>query len=481
MRLLYTVLQTLLLSGSTYSACNKADTTVDEASEFSLIYGFPLLAYSNLVIPAFETGVGSNTFIKRTNLSGSDDKDVVRPNTDTLYAASLVDLALNDVIVTAPSITDRYWDLAFYDVYGNNYANVGTIKKTPSGKYHIRYAVEANEQPGLQLCDGDCADCKGFINSPTIYGYILTRILVRDNGTDLSKVHDLEDQFCIFPVARNCPHKRPAPPLSPDMFYASLSNDTATKIMQMTARIAPNNPARNISDQSRVDAMLDKAGIRNGVYTPPAGTDLAKADEQAKKAVAAHATKPENFVQVGNGWSSLVPSAQGDYYTDYKMRAFVANEGYLALVATEAVYPTHREPNGDLSLNVGPREAYLVTFVDDKPPLAPLGFWSMTTYTADQFLVPNSINQYSLGDRSNLTYPDGEPLYGGTTQKRAFQILVQPADAAPPSNWTSNWLPAPAGGGDFSLTFRIYGPTKAITNGSYTFPLLEKRSAITNS
>lgn len=49
-----------------------------------------------------------------------------------------------------------------------------------------------------------------------------------------------------------------------------------------------------------------------------------------------------------------------------------------------------------------------------------------------------------------LTYPDGEPVYGNSSNPKrdgVFQVLVQPANVKPPANWTSNWLPAPSGGG----------------------------------
>jgi Protein of unknown function (DUF1214) len=57
-----------------------------------------------------------------------------------------------------------------------------------------------------------------------------------------------------------------------------------------------------------------------------------------------------------------------------------------------------------------------------------------------------------LHEQSNITYPDGSLVYGGgSTTDGPFEILLQAADVAPPANWSSNWLPAPAGGGNFSV------------------------------
>jgi Protein of unknown function (DUF1214) len=65
--------------------------------------------------------------------------------------------------------------------------------------------------------------------------------------------------------------------------------------------------------------------------------------------------------------------------------------------------------------------------------------------------VPNGLDRYSLGDRSNLTYSDGTQVYADPSSNDAFSILIQPADMEPSKNWTKNWLPAPKGGGIFTV------------------------------
>ncbi|KAI1774301.1 hypothetical protein F4818DRAFT_442453 [Hypoxylon cercidicola] len=92
-------------------------------------------------------------------------------------------------------------------------------------------------------------------------------------------------------------------------------------------------------------------------------------------------------------------------------------------------------------------ESYTLRF-SGKPPVTDIGFWSITMYDLKGTLMPNSINRYSLGDRSNLTYPDGTLVYD-TDVEAPFDIEVQAYQ--PPADWTSNWLPSPGTPGPFGM------------------------------
>lgn len=85
-----------------------------------------------------------------------------------------------------------------------------------------------------------------------------------------------------------------------------------------------------------------------------------------------------------------------------------------------------------------------------------------------------------MGDRSGIRYPNGRLVYGGnsTSDGDEFQILVQAADKIPPANWTSNWLPAPSGGGSMSALLRFYEAKDDLLNGSYVYPKVTKQAAI---
>jgi hypothetical protein len=199
----------------------------------------------------------------------------------------------------------------------------------------------------------------------------------------------------------------------------------------------------------------------------------------------AAAADPKNINPENNGWSVLSPKYVGIYGTNYALRTLIGLTGYLALANPYAVYPTWANKSSGSAnafLYLARDGAILVTF-SGKPPLQEAGFWSLTAYGSDYFLIPNDRGVYALGDRSNITYSDGTRVYGasssGSSGERTYQILLQPADVASPANWTSNWLPAPSGGGDVIAQLRFFIAKESLIDGSYQYPLVEKMSAIT--
>lgn len=372
-------------------------------------------------------------------LATSASQAVVRPNVDTLYSTAVIDLSHHDVVVDIPVVKDRYWVFPFYDAYGNNYINLGSIEKSKAGKYILHFNADDKENAGVQLCSDPerCDGLQGYVNAPTPYGLIVVRYAVKDTAGDLQQIHALQNQSGLHTVEKGgrTSYRSTVPTLTLSMLNSSLSADPAMKIMQLTARIAPHNPPRNMSDLARVNHMLQKSGVRDGVYKAQKGQNLTAAYLASEMAMSKAASEPQNVHSLGNGWQELAPTSQGDYGENYAMREYVAYFGYLALKATEALYPSYSA--GQEGLHLGPRESYIFTF-SSKPPMAQYGFWSLTAYNAEEYLIPNTLNRYVLSDRSNLTHADGSLVYDGNAHgDGSFQLLVQPADVTPPKNWTS--------------------------------------------
>lgn len=97
---------------------------------------------------------------------------------------------------------------------------------------------------------------------------------------------------------------------------------------------------------------------------------------------------------------------------------------------------------------------YIMRFpVNGLPPNN--AFWSLTMGDAKNRFVANSVNRYSVSDRSGLV-----PNADGTVD-----IYIQ---NTVPVGYESNWLPAPSG--KFILWLRVYMPGEAILGGKYNVP-----------
>lgn len=82
-------------------------------------------------------------------------------------------------------------------------------------------------------------------------------------------------------------------------------------------------------------------------------------------------------------------------------------------------------------------------------------FWSLTMGDAKNRFVANSINRYSVSNRSGLV-----PNADGS-----LEIYIQ---NTAPAGHEANWLPAPAG--NFILWLRVYIPGASILDGTYKVP-----------
>jgi hypothetical protein len=305
---------------------------------------------------------------------------------------------------------------------------------------------------------------KGVITSATAWGSMMIRIVTFGNSTDLEAVLQIESQIDIKPVSRFGLPSGPAltsqtlqqrNTLTAAAFKLpyQLNESDVTEILQLMAAIEQYNPPANRSDYEIVQDTFRAAGVSGSRYMPPHGLNLTLANSIiAENFSTALAAPPNpNYIELGNYWINIIPALCGDFSDvspdNYLLRAYTAYSGYLQLVSTQAIYPEYIPDDTD-GLTVSTNESYIVHF--SGPP--PTAFWSLTLYD-DNYLIPNPLNRFSLHEQSNLAYAaDG-----------SYDILLQAANVAPPSNWTSNWLPAQSGGGAFSMNCEsnmAFGPLK---------------------
>lgn len=117
----------------------------------------------------------------------------------------------------------------------------------------------------------------------------------------------------------------------------------------------------------------------------------------------------------------------------------VALVGLGANTVDVAIYPKTAVDETGAALTG--EKTYTLHF-ETLPPTLEGGFWSVTAYGEDDFLIDNSIDRYCINDRSDFKLnADG-----------TLDIIL--SKDAPED--TSNWLPV--SDGEFHLFMRIYVP-----------------------
>lgn len=135
--------------------------------------------------------------------------------------------------------------------------------------------------------------------------------------------------------------------------------------------------------------------------------------------------------------------SEEELHYNYLNRATGVGAGIFGNSPAEAMY------QGKSMVDAKPGDKYVLHFDADKlPPIHDNGFWSVTMYNLPQrLLFHNSLERYTLGNRSNLKYnKDG-----------SLDLYLQ--NEAPSKDKVSNWLPTPKSG-PFFYILRMYIPKR---------------------
>lgn len=330
------------------------------------------------------------------------------------------------------------------------------------------------------------------------------RLLLLNRPGDADAISTIQDRITLETIPRSGKDKcTKYPPLTTDLINVTglsppsyvapqqfnLAN--VSSLFNVVAKVASYNlPASNV-DNKEVLQNLTIAGIRDGTYTPPASLNLTAVQSSVKASLAA-AAADQDYVAYGSPgwrWTKYI----GNFGYHYDLRAAVTVLGYLSITIDQNLPPLFVGLNKTGANYHQDDEALILSF-HSKPPVD--RFWSLTAYDAEGFLVPNPLDRYGLGDRSNLTYPDGKLVYGNDSSDGEFQVLFQNFETKPPTNWTNNWLPTPANGSSFNfycefkchtlreyhiliiLIVRMYGAQDAALNGEWEYPTFKVQPAV---
>ena len=374
-----------------------------------------------------------NFMLPRFTLADATSREVTTPNNDTLYGSVWLDLASGPIILTVPSLPGRYNSATVMSLQTDNTAIIGTRTGSQGGRYAI-------VGPGYS---GPTPEGTTLIRSASNDAWLLIRVLV-DGPKDLDNAVKAISGYAIdWADGRDIPVPTiaPAPP----------KPDAKTFINAVNEALARSADAPALQAHAAQHAAL---GIGSGwdSLTPEQKTLW------TKSLPALMAELKNGMADAGdviNGWS--YPRAGiGDFGEDDDLRSLIALGGLGALPRTEAMYLSARTDAAGAPLSGS--KAYTVTL----PPNLPVGgFWSLTMYQIESdgrlFFVPNPLNRFAIGDRSQQMRSNRDGSY---------DIFIQPT--APSGERVVNWLASP--NGKFALVFRAYLPKAELLDGSFRLP-----------
>ena len=435
----------------------------EDIAALAYIWGFPLVSmerqFNYVTNPNIPPGVGrgpANSASCARDLVNASFTDVVKPNSDTLYCLTQLDLKKEPVVLVVPPITDRYYVFQFLDAYTNDFAYIGTRVSEPGGGTYLITGPEWN---------GQVPEGMTRIWSPTNLAWIVNRLLVK-GPSDLPTVHEIQDKIIVKPLSLvqgngTSTLAQPAAtqinaskdvPIGPQ---PDLIAPTGIKIFDEIGAAMAHNPL-NPPDPVLV-TKLTSMGIG------PGKVPSTEANEKIKAALESGITVGQKLIDqkvaklgtLVNGW--LITPQAGVWGTDYLFRAAFAQTGIGANIAQEAFYPAAFTNSEGKPFNGN--SSYVIHFEPGQTP--PVNaFWSISMYNDKSLFVDNPINRYSIGKFT-------EGLKNNTDG--SLDIYVQ--RSSPAADKESNWLPSAEG--EFTMAMRLYLSQPQILNGTWQLPLVQ--------
>ena len=363
------------------------------------------------------------------------------PNNDTVYSGAIMDFSDEPMILSLPDIEGRYWSVQVANPYTENQFYIGSRATGGKGGHHAFIAPDwQGELP------------EGVVPHRLDYsaGMIALRIeVIPENEQDLRELNKLQRQAVITSLSNFSDESKrgqadlPSGILPRPSFEGELAFFQLMSAMMNYYPPAPQHEA--VVNQFKLFGLEVGKQFDPGALDEPTRRGLVRAVKDGAK-IMKWKVKFRG-TPYPSRWNNL---HEGTYNYDYFDRAAGALEGLFVHDREEAVYFSSYE-SADAQFLDGSKKYRLHFDKDELPPTMENGFWSLTMYGLDFQLVHNSIDRYSIGDRTpGLKYNDDGSL----------DVYIQ---GTPPEGFESNWLPTPPEG-IFRINYRIYLPQERTRN-----------------
>ncbi|RJT28118.1 DUF1254 domain-containing protein [Mesorhizobium waimense] len=390
-----------------------------------------------------------NHFYNVRDLATAEYRDGGSPNNDALYSSAWVDVTKEPIILSHPEMGDRYFTFEIAGIDSDNFAYVG--KRTTGGKAGSFAIVGPNWKGALP------EGVKALPTSRTNSVLILGRTLV-DGQADVPAVRKLQDQYTLVPLSLWGKQNAMLPESRDVWAPFDPKTDPLAEWKTMNKAMTENPPEARLA---KLVELFARVGIG------PGQDDFDGMDTGTKRGLARAAVDGRallnDVIRSGalgkqvNGWN-IPPSAVGraGLSDDFLLRAALqALSGIISNDPAEAVYfNTALDATGQAFDGT---KRYTLRFPPGQLPQVE-AFWSITMYDPTYNLVDNSIDRYSIGNRTPNLKQDAD---GGLT------LYIQ--SESPGMAKESNWLPSTKSG-SFFVILRTYMPGPEIVEQKWAPP-----------
>jgi hypothetical protein len=389
---------------------------------------------------AFYTGGWNKTFTAK-GLIDATARDVPRPNNDTLYLMSTLDLRAEPMIVHYPAFSSRFVSLETSAL--DHYVNIplatskGDFKQPTSILYYSARTEGYSGQP-----------VKGVDTIMEMSGdYAIAFLRVMPEASDPKKFK--ANMAAIKNVKLQTLSEfqgKAAKPVVKAVFppYGSTINTFGTDflpVMQFVFNHTSFDP-KNDMDQAAL-AALKTVGVEPGKKYD--ADQVPKIDAKQLAAVGAEVSEKENAI-----WNDPKKAApfetklfQPKGHMDIDTMVLQSAVGPLGQPASQAMYPGIATTDGK---PMNAQHDYVIRMAKHQLPPA-IAFWSATLYDTKQgFFIPNKQKKYSVGQNAGMKLNAS----GG--------IEIHIAAEQPKGVPAENWLPITRKDLGIDVIMRVYQP-----------------------
>jgi hypothetical protein len=383
----------------------------------------------------------------------------VTPNVDTVYSQAFFEFSQDAMVLRKPA-TERYCSMEMIDEYTNCVAILGTGGDTQDECIYLIAGPDFS---------GKAPNGLTRVDIPANNAWMIARTIVEDEE-DLENVYAIQAKMRLVPLEAYLKNRFDYTPpkgeyraendFVPVQHVLAMGPKEYFSLANELMKANKNPPAPGDAAMLKLMAEI---GVGPGLNFDASvlGDDVEK---EWKTMIAGMEKKwieeSAQFIQKMGQWNYWGDPI-AEFGTEYPYRALIALAALGANPTSVAVYPSVRTDDAGAPLDG--KNDYIIHF-DKAPPVKQYGFWSVTAYGEDNFLIDNEIDRYVINDRSDAKYNEDGSL----------DILLQtqpPEDEA----MMDNWLPVKEE--PFHLHLRIYLPEDSVLSGKWPAPVIFKPKA----